>query len=1023
MPIKVLAIFSAPRGLERLNIRDEKDKLIGALKKSKFGYLFEVTAELHITLAKFKELLNENYQLIHFSGHSNQYNITFEKLNGNRHPIPLSAFIKLIQKKVKTTCNQLKCIILNSCYSTKLGEELSKLGICTISMKDEIKEEAAKLFTEGFYSEFNKDYTILDMFENGKNNIHLESHRNWNVPELKGEGKINFEIINIPKIPPELEFCIEDERDSDFERITEVYIQPYKYENALKILQQNKFIIITGPPNVGKTATAYNLANTIKRENKEIDLIFSIKNEHIKNLKQLKNSILIFDDVFGEVKFDNELQANEFIEYQKLRKENNYIIYTSREEILLKAKTSRTKFAEIPQLDDNTFTIEQEGFYNDNALEKILNNHIRYYIKQNDITEHENEIAQNNLSKIIKNLRFPHNYKELVEIELSKVSENEIDIDKAIDNAKYIKKAVRSWFLNIKDKSIKYFIFTLALFHNLIKDRQVFDEIYGNVIKILKKKYSDLDVVKIEYMLDNALISIYVHEKGGFIDFIHPHYWEGVINGILKSFTEDINSIQPILRDLMYNNNDYIRHSIATNFGEIGREMPKLILPLLEEMMNDENLAVRLSVAKSLGEIGEVESELVLPLLKKMFGKENPLIRYSIAMNLIEIVKIRPELAMPYLKDMVLGVQDSKMYSQLPLYIAEIGKIKTDLVLPLLKKLIFDNDDKIRLFVARTLKIIGRIRPDQIFPLLKIMKNDVHSEIRSTIVDSYSEMSKLRPNLVVPLLKEMTNDDEYWIRKKAFEKLEKMSRNLPKLIIPILNDMVNEGNSLIPGNFPYNLMRENKIKIELIILLLEDIENDNRSGIEYSIAKIIGEISVLKSETVIPLLKEMEKDQYLIGGKSITNHLNTIGRKRPELVIPLLTEMIKYENPQIRFFVVDNLINLGKIEELKILPLIKALAKDEFYKIRRAIAKNLSYNLQLSPDLIVEVSEIMKLDNSVEVKRYLAYSLCDIWREKPEKIITILEYLQKTLSHELHFVSRIAEIKKEFLSIGIKKEV
>jgi len=175
MPIKILAIFSAPRGAQPLNIRLEKETLIDASKNSEYGHLFEITPVLHITLPKFKELLKNDYQLIHFSGHSYEKYIIFEKIDGTRKRVPIDAFIKLIKKKKQSPDKQLKCMIFNSCSSSKLGEELSKLGICTISMKSEIKETAARLFTEGFYSEFSNESTILDMFENAQNNIHLDN--------------------------------------------------------------------------------------------------------------------------------------------------------------------------------------------------------------------------------------------------------------------------------------------------------------------------------------------------------------------------------------------------------------------------------------------------------------------------------------------------------------------------------------------------------------------------------------------------------------------------------------------------------------------------------------------------------------------------------------------------------------------------------------------------------------------------------------------------------------------------------
>ncbi len=202
MPIKGLAVFSAPRGKERLNIRLEKETLVKAINNTGYAHLFDITPELHITLPKFKELLKDDFQLIQFSGHSNQTHIFFEKEDGTSRRIPINSFIKFIEKKLQSPDNQLKCMIFNSCFSFKLGEELSKLGICTISMEQEIKEEAARLFTEGFYEAYSPETTILEMFENAKNNMQLHNHPNWKIPELKGDGNLKFDIIEIPEFQP-----------------------------------------------------------------------------------------------------------------------------------------------------------------------------------------------------------------------------------------------------------------------------------------------------------------------------------------------------------------------------------------------------------------------------------------------------------------------------------------------------------------------------------------------------------------------------------------------------------------------------------------------------------------------------------------------------------------------------------------------------------------------------------------------------------------------------------------------------
>lgn len=102
------------------------------------------------------------------------------------------------------------------------------------------------------------------------------------------------------------------------------------------------------------------------------------------------------------------------------------------------------------------------------------------------------------------------------------------------------------------------------------------------------------------------MISIYIRKKGEIIDFIHPNYLEGVNEGIFKDCVEDIITIQPLLKEIIVDENIHIRSSIAYTLGEIGKVTPELVIPLLKEMMRDEDFWVRGDVARALVEIGKI---------------------------------------------------------------------------------------------------------------------------------------------------------------------------------------------------------------------------------------------------------------------------------------------------------------------------------------------------------------------------------------------------------------------------------
>lgn len=200
---------------------------------------------------------------------------------------------------------------------------------------------------------------------------------------------------------------------------------------------------------------------------------------------------------------------------------------------------------------------------------------------------------------------------------------------------------------------MKFFIFTLALFQDLNLNYIEFNKIYLKVIELLKKRHSDLKFFRIKTLLENPLISIYIRKKGDFIDFIHPNYLEGVNKGIFKYCVEDIIAIEPLLKEIIVDENIYIRRLIVYTLGEIGKVTPELVIPLLKEMIKDEDSWVRASVAEALGKIGTSKPELVIPLLKEMMKDEESGVRESVAKFLWYIGKIKPELVISLLKEMM----------------------------------------------------------------------------------------------------------------------------------------------------------------------------------------------------------------------------------------------------------------------------------------------------------------------------------------------------------------------------------
>jgi len=571
--------------------------------------------------------------------------------------------------------------------------------------------------TGGFTDEFLLDfyYELLKKFEDVFKQEAVANeyaHRLWAV--LNDERKLK-------RYQPDYR---------EVRRIKEVYVKPKMYGKAEEILKQKRFLIITGPANVGKTSMAYYLSSKAKEEFGALRIL-KIEGERISELKEIENSVILFDDVFGKAEAEKRY-ADEFEDIWKLKK-NNFVILTTRKSILDEVKNQRTRFAEFKEseIDDCILEVEQEGSYSDDDLSRILENHIDYYLRVGKIGEAEKELALKNKNKIISGLRFPHNYELLVREQLKKVSVDEIDIEGAIDNAMHIKREVKNWFLNL-DVNKKYFVFTVALFPGF--EEETFERIYLKIVKVLRERHKslideDLDVLRKE-------TSSYTKQSER-IDFKHPNYLEGVTECLREKFKKDLIVIFPVLKELARDENEWLRKYIAIKLEDTKKYKTGDVLPVLKELSKDKNCGVRKEATISLGKIGKHKPDEVLPILKELVAKdEDSKVRVAGIKYLIEIGKHKPNKVLNVLKELT-RVENLLNVVAVGVPLTEIGKHKPDEVLPILKEWAIDENSWIQVAFPSFLGKIGKHKPDEVLNALKEWVKDEDSRVRKNADNAY----------------------------------------------------------------------------------------------------------------------------------------------------------------------------------------------------------------------------------------------------------------------------------------------
>jgi hypothetical protein len=145
----VLVLASSPQDQGPLRLGKEIKVIQNTRDSAPNREQFVVVAYTATTVDDLRSgMLNRCPTIVHFSGHGGgPRGLCFEDEHGNTHPVNgerLAKLFHLVQEDVK-------CVVLNACYSEDQAKAISEHIDFVIGMKDEIGDEAAIKFAQGFY--------------------------------------------------------------------------------------------------------------------------------------------------------------------------------------------------------------------------------------------------------------------------------------------------------------------------------------------------------------------------------------------------------------------------------------------------------------------------------------------------------------------------------------------------------------------------------------------------------------------------------------------------------------------------------------------------------------------------------------------------------------------------------------------------------------------------------------------------------------------------------------------------------
>jgi len=182
--IKILFLAANPVDTDPLELEEEARAIDDALRRAQYRENIELVTHWAVQIDDLQSLLlRHRPHIVHFSGHGSSTNeIILRDYDGYSTiapPMALSMLFKVLHDNIR-------CVLLNACFSASQGAAIAQHIDCVIGMPDVISDRASRQYAASFYQGLAYGRSVGEAYELGNIQLALHGLAEEHTPRLLG---------------------------------------------------------------------------------------------------------------------------------------------------------------------------------------------------------------------------------------------------------------------------------------------------------------------------------------------------------------------------------------------------------------------------------------------------------------------------------------------------------------------------------------------------------------------------------------------------------------------------------------------------------------------------------------------------------------------------------------------------------------------------------------------------------------------------------------------------------------------